>query len=115
MSQHAIHPLLQLMQDLQRRQRKLGEQIDSFHALQQEIAALHERAPRDPQARQRLERFSHAMREEIAPLRQQLDSSISRLQTHFSALGATLRQGAGQAPSRPGGAGHSPAIGHDFI
>ncbi|ACY83718.1 hypothetical protein RYR28_002908 [Edwardsiella piscicida] len=115
MSQHAIHPLLQLMQDLQRRQRKLGEQIDAFHTLQQEIATLHERAPHDPQARQRLERFSHAMREEIAPLRQRLDDNISRLQTHFSALGATLRQGGGQASPPPDGAGHSPTIGHDFI
>ncbi|ACR68166.1 hypothetical protein DBV23_03560 [Edwardsiella ictaluri] len=115
MSQHVTNPLLQIMQDLQQRQRKLGKQIDAFHTLQQEIATLHERAPHDPLARQRLERFSRAMREEIAPLRQQLNDCISRLQTHFTALNATLKQGNRPAPSHPDGTGRSPAIGHDFI
>ncbi|MBT2869659.1 hypothetical protein JQK19_20730 [Chromobacterium violaceum] len=92
--------LAQLMQDLQQRQRGLGEQLQTFEALQQEIAQLQRLAPRAPKARQRLDKLERAMRGDLAPVKQRLDLCVDKLQGSFRELEASLKQ-TGSADTAP--------------
>lgn len=114
MSQQSTHPLQHLMQDLQLRQHKLGEQMAAFQALQQEIADLKTKAPHDPEAQQRLERLSRAMQQELRPLREQLGECMGRLQTHFTSLEASLKQPDSGSPAGTT-AKAAPSLGRRFI
>lgn len=94
-------PLQHLMRDLQQRQKGLGEQLQAFEALQQEIAQLQQRAPHDAQARQRLNRLARAMQNEFAPLNQRLMQCAESLQGKVQALEASLRGAGNMAPDQP--------------
>ncbi|MEJ8673895.1 hypothetical protein [Chromobacterium amazonense] len=116
MSQTAIHPLQHLMQDLQKRQQGLGEQLQAFQLLQQEIAALKQRAPQDAQARQRLERLSRAMQGELAPLNQRLSQCVESLQGNFKSLEASLKQAGSGGTDKPTATRKAgPMLGRNFI
>lgn len=91
MSQQHHHPLQHLMQDLQLRQHKLGEQIVAFQALQNEIIELQENAKQNPQAQKRLERLYHAMENELRPLRERFNECANRLKNSINAA-ASLHQ-----------------------
>lgn len=116
MSQASPHPLQLLMQDLQKRQLSLGEQLQAFQVLQQEISSLKERAGQDAQARQRLERLSRAMQGELAPLNLRLSQCVESLQGNFKSLEESLKHaGNGEAdkPATPRKTGSS--LGRTFI
>lgn len=115
MSQQSAHPLPHLMQDLQLRQHKLGEQITAFQALQQEIADLKAKAPHDLQAQQRLERLSRAMQQEMRPLRELLGEYMGRLQDHFTSLEASLKYPGSGSPAASTTAKAAPSLGRRFI
>ncbi|MEO2216000.1 hypothetical protein ABGV49_02830 [Chromobacterium vaccinii] len=116
MNQPSTHPLQSLMQDLQNRQQGLGEQLRTFQALQEEIAALQRRAPQDAQARQRLDRLGRAMQGELAPLNQKLSQCVESLQGNFKSLEESLKragEGASGKPAAPRKTG--PQLGRTFI
>ena len=96
-------PMQHLMRDLQQRQQGLGEQLQAFETLQQEIAQLQRRAPNDAQARRRLSRLSCAMQSEFAPLNQRLQHFAQSLHTQLESLEVSLC-GAGNPATRPSGA-----------
>lgn len=91
MTAQATTPIQHFIRDLQKRQQSLGEQMQAFELLQQEIARLQQRAPQDAQARQRLIRLSYAMQNEFVPLHQRLQHCAQNLYSQLEALEASLR------------------------
>ncbi|WP_175007383.1 hypothetical protein [Burkholderia lata] len=105
------------MQDLQQRQLELGEQLQAFEALQQEIAKLQQHAPHDAQIRQRLNRLSRAMRNELDPMNKRLQHCAESLMDKFLTLEVLLRSTGNDAAGQPAAAhNRSPKLlGRAFI
>ncbi len=116
MNPSAASQLQHLMQDLQKRQQGLGEQLQAFEALQAEIVTLKQKAPNDTQSRLRLERLSRAMQGELAPLNQKLSQCMESLQGNFKSLEESLKPtGVGETKKSATPRKVSPLLGRRFI
>lgn len=116
MNPTSLHPLQSLMEDIQVRQKKLGEQMLLFQTLQQEISELRTKAPQSPLARQRLERLTQVMEGELAPVRLRLSECMNSLQSNFVSLESSLKN-AGQVPAEKPAVTEkkAPFLGRQFI
>ncbi|MBJ7263176.1 MAG: DUF3958 family protein [Burkholderiaceae bacterium] len=91
MTTHDNTEIQKFMRDLNKRQQELGEQLQAFETLQQEIARLKQLAPNDIQARQRLNRLSGVMQRDFAPLYQRFQHCAQSLHSQLESLEVSLR------------------------
>lgn len=91
MEQSFEQATLRMIQDMQKRQKDIAEQMKDFNALQEEIAELKRRAPNDASARSRLEKLAHALKGELAPLNARVLQCANRIEKNMETLKTSLK------------------------